>query len=195
MGGDGGEKQTDVTNGGDDGRNGGADGAVGVADGGMFLQNSQARWGEGGRLNANCSQICPAPLDGNPVVSVGVSKVCTDTLVSIGYGAFFLPLRREQKGKGREPAARQGGCALKDTETRLSPESYVYFESVRWIPFQNKKNKCALQSISFLEGLIGRLKARIMANDGGFCAVFKMLNLNTAVFRCKCLERHGLSHG
>ena len=88
MGGDGGEKQTDVTNGGDDGRNGGADGAVGVADGGMFLQNSQARWGEGGRLNANCSQICPAPLDGNPVVSVGVSKVCTDTLVSIGYGAL-----------------------------------------------------------------------------------------------------------
>jgi len=62
MGGDGGEKQTDVTNGGDDERNGGADGAVGVADGGMFLQNSQARWGEGGRLNANCSQICPAPL-------------------------------------------------------------------------------------------------------------------------------------
>jgi len=86
MGGDGGEKQTDVTNGGDDGRNGGADGAVGVADGGMFLQNSQARWGEGGRLNANCSQICPLPSDGNPVVSVGVSKVCTETLVSIGYG-------------------------------------------------------------------------------------------------------------
>ena len=112
MGGDGGEKQTDVTNGGDDGRNGGADGAVGVADGGMFLQNSQARWGEGGRLNANCFQICPALLDGNPVVSVGVSKVCTDTLVFIGYGAIRLKLKNgvqrgiERRKRGARDQAR-----------------------------------------------------------------------------------------
>ena len=63
---------------------------MGVADGGIFfLQNPQARWGEGGCLYANCSQICPAPSDGDSVVSVRVSKVCTRTLVSIGYDAFM----------------------------------------------------------------------------------------------------------
>ena len=32
------------------------------------------------------------PSDGDPVVSVGVSKVCTKILVSIGYGAIIIGL-------------------------------------------------------------------------------------------------------
>ena len=52
------------------------------------LRKSQARWGEGGRLSENVPQICPVPSDGDPMVSVGVSKVCTRILVSIGYCAF-----------------------------------------------------------------------------------------------------------
>ena len=50
------------------------------------------RWGEGGRLSENVPQICPVPSDEDPVVSVGVSKVCTKILVSIGYGAIIIGL-------------------------------------------------------------------------------------------------------
>ena len=46
--------------------------------------------GSGGRLDAKISQISPLPLDGDPVAFVGVSKVSTKTLVSIGYGAIFF---------------------------------------------------------------------------------------------------------
>ena len=46
--------------------------------------------GSGGRLDAKISQISPLPLDGDPVAFVGVSKVSTKTLVSIGYGPFIL---------------------------------------------------------------------------------------------------------
>ena len=50
-------------------------------------KRTRHRWGEGRRLSENVPQICPVPSDGDPVVSVGVSKICTKTLVFIGYGA------------------------------------------------------------------------------------------------------------
>jgi len=40
-----------------------------------------------GRLDEKISHLSPLPSDGDPVASVGVSKVSTNTLVSIGYGA------------------------------------------------------------------------------------------------------------
>ena len=99
------------------------------------------------------------------------------------------------KGEGERASGQAGGLCLKRHRNSLESRVVRVLWKCALDTFSKQKNKCALQSISFLEGLIGRLKARIMANDGGFCAVFKMLNLNTAVFRCKCLERHGLSHG
>ena len=51
-----------------------------------MCKNSRERWGRWGRLNAKISQICPLPSDGDPVVYMGVSNVCTRILVSIGYG-------------------------------------------------------------------------------------------------------------
>ena len=40
-----------------------------------------------GRLDEKISHLSPLPSDGDPVASVRVSKVSTNTLVSIGYGA------------------------------------------------------------------------------------------------------------
>jgi len=67
--------------------------ANGRTEGGM-CKNSRERWGRWGRLNAKISQICPLPSDGDPVVYMGVYKVCTRILVSIGYGAniYCTPL-------------------------------------------------------------------------------------------------------
>ena len=61
--------------------------AHGRTEGGMCKKCTHGG-GSGGRLDAKISQISPLPLDGDPVAFVGVSKVSTKTLVSIGYGAF-----------------------------------------------------------------------------------------------------------
>jgi len=50
------------------------------------------------RLDEKNCHLSPLPSDGDPVVSVGVSKVSANTLVSIGYGAN---LERERLRKGR----------------------------------------------------------------------------------------------
>ena len=59
-------------------------------NGGGCEKKTRHRWGSGGRLDANVPQIGSVHSDVDPVVSVGVSKVCTRTLVSIEYGAKIL---------------------------------------------------------------------------------------------------------
>ena len=53
------------------------------------MRKKRHRWGEGGRLSENVPQICLVPSDGDLVVSVGVSKICTRILISIEYGAIL----------------------------------------------------------------------------------------------------------
>ena len=53
------------------------------------MQKWQVRVGRGGRENAKFPHLYPVPSDGDPVASVGVSKVCTRSLVSIGYCAMY----------------------------------------------------------------------------------------------------------
>jgi hypothetical protein len=67
---------------GTEGRRNGTEGpnAKGAGNGGV----------RGGRLNEKIPRLCSVPSDGDPVASVGVSKVCTKSLVSIGYGAYIL---------------------------------------------------------------------------------------------------------
>ena len=64
---------------GKEGRRNGTEGpnAKGAGNGGV----------RGGRLNEKIPRFCSVPSDGDPVASVGVFKVCTKPLVSIGYGA------------------------------------------------------------------------------------------------------------
>ena len=64
--------------------------ARGLRTQGGFAKHKGNGWGRCGRLDEKSPQLCPLPSDGDPVASVGVSKVSTGTLVSIGYGASQL---------------------------------------------------------------------------------------------------------
>ena len=63
--------------------------ARGLRTQGGFAKHKGNGWGRCGRLDEKSPQLCPLPSDGDPVASVGVSKVSTGTLVSIGYGPFY----------------------------------------------------------------------------------------------------------
>ena len=60
--------------------------ARGLRTQGGFAKHKGNGWGRCGRLDEKSPQLCPLPSDGDPVASVGVSKVSTGTLVFIGYG-------------------------------------------------------------------------------------------------------------
>ena len=51
------------------------------------MQNSQATGGSVRGLDEKIPHLSPLSLDGDPVVSVGVFKISTNTLVFIKYGA------------------------------------------------------------------------------------------------------------
>jgi len=65
----------------------------GVTDGGGFCENQMPGGVEGRAPKWKSPQLRSVPSDGDLMDCVGVSKVCTGGLVSIGYGAFFIYYR------------------------------------------------------------------------------------------------------
>jgi len=67
--------------------------------------------GRGGRENTKFLHLYPMPSDGDPVVSVGVFKIYTRSLVSIGYGADTITTKLQQNSFFLIKIAAEFNCA------------------------------------------------------------------------------------